>query len=75
MYLALGARNPSQAMLVTSLMCPAATFYAITSFLSAHTLGPFLVVAVTYGFAVRPCCEPALFEFDVATGRTSSADE
>jgi hypothetical protein len=75
LYLALGARNPSQALLVTSLICPAATFYAITSFLLGHTLGPFLVVAATYGFAVMSMLQPALFEFDVATGRTSSADE
>jgi hypothetical protein len=73
--MALGARNASQAILVTSLICPAATFYAITSFLLGYTLGPFLVVAATYGFAVTAMLLPALFEFDVATGRTSSADE
>ena len=72
LYLALGARNPSQALLVTSLVCPAATFYAITSFLLGYTLGPFLVVVATYGFAVMSMLQPALFEFDVATGRTSS---
>jgi hypothetical protein len=75
LYLALGARNPSQALLVTALTCPAATFYAITSFLLGHTLGPFLVVMATYGFAVMSMLQPALFEFDVATGRNSSAGE
>ncbi len=71
LYLALGARNPSIAILVASLLCPAATFYAITSFLLDHTLGPFLVVLFTYGFATAAMLVPAIFEFDVATGRTT----
>jgi ABC-type transport system involved in multi-copper enzyme maturation permease subunit len=75
LYLALGGRNPSQAILVTALACPAATFYAITSYLLGYTLGPFLVVLLTYGFAIAAMLRPALNEFDVATGRTSSGDE
>ena len=71
LYVALGARNPSVAILVASLLCPAATFYAITSFLLDHTLGPFLVVLFTYGFATAAMLVPAIFEFDVATGRTT----
>jgi ABC-type transport system involved in multi-copper enzyme maturation permease subunit len=71
LYLALGARNPSIAIFVASLLCPAATFYAITSFLLDHTLGPFLVVLFTYGFATAAMLVPAIFEFDVATGRTT----
>jgi ABC-type transport system involved in multi-copper enzyme maturation permease subunit len=71
LYVALGARNPSLAILVASLLCPAATFYAITSFLLDHTLGPFLVVLFTYGFATAAMLVPAIFEFDVATGRTT----
>jgi len=71
LYIALGARNPSLAILVASLLCPAATFYAITSFLLNHTLGPFLVVLFTYGFAIAAMLVPAIFEFDVATGRTT----
>ena len=56
---------------MASLLCPAATFYAITSFLLDHTLGPFLVVLFTYGFATAAMLVPAIFEFDVATGRTT----
>ena len=72
LYVALGARNPSVAILVTSLVCPAATFYAITSFLLGYTLGPFLVVLAIYGFAIASMMVPAVYEFDVATGRTTS---
>ena len=49
---------------------PFATFYALTSFLNHQTLGVFLVVAVTYGFTTAAMLIPALYEFDVATGRT-----
>jgi hypothetical protein len=75
LYLALGARNPSVAILITSLLMPVATFYAITSFLLGHTLGPFLVVFAIYGFAIAAMMVPAVYEFDVATGRTTSDAE
>jgi ABC-type transport system involved in multi-copper enzyme maturation permease subunit len=71
LYLALGARNPSTAIAVASLACPFAMFYAITSFLLGQTLGVFLVVAGAYGFATAAMLVPALYEFDVATGRTT----
>ena len=74
LYVALGARNPSPAIALASLLCPFATFYAITSFLLNYTLAVFLVTAGTYGFATLAMLVPAIYEFDVATGRTT-ADE
>lgn len=71
LYVALGARTPSTAIGVASLLCPFATFYAITSFLLNYTLGVFLVTAAMYGFATAAMLIPAIYEFDVATGRTT----
>jgi ABC-type Na+ efflux pump permease subunit len=75
LYVALGFRNPSSAIALASILCPFATFYAMTSYLLDYTLAVFLVVAVTYGFATAAMLIPALFEFDVATGRTTVAEE
>ena len=71
LYVALGARNPSTAIGVASFLCPFATFYAITSFLLDYTLGVFLVTAAAYGFTTAAMLIPAVYEFDVATGRTT----
>lgn len=75
LYVALGSRNPSPAIQAASFILPIATFYAITSFLLEYTLGPFLVIVATYAFTTAAMLVPAIFEFDVATGRTTSADE
>ncbi len=72
LYIALGARNPSTAIGVASFLCPLATFYAITSFLLDYTLGVFLVTAAAYGFTTAAMLIPAVYEFDVATGRTTA---
>jgi len=74
LYVALGARNPSAAIGLASFLCPLATFYAITSFLLHQTLAVFLVTAAAYGFMTAALLVPAIYEFDVATGRTT-ADE
>jgi hypothetical protein len=74
LYVVLGMRNPSTAIGVASFLCPVATFYAITSFLLASTLGVFLAVTITYGFMTAAMLVPAIYEFDVATGR-SAVDE
>ncbi|MBN1908153.1 MAG: ABC transporter permease subunit [Pirellulales bacterium] len=74
LYVALGARNPSTAIGIASFLCPFATFYAITSFLLNYTLAVFLVTAVTYGFTTASMLVPAIYEFDVATGRTTLED-
>ena len=71
LYVALGGRNPSAAIGVASFACPFATFYAITSFLLGHTLAVFLVAAAAYGFTTAAMLVPAIYEFDVATGRTT----
>ena len=67
----LGRRNPSTAIGVASFLCPFATFYAITSFFLDYTLGVFLVMAAAYGFTTAAMLIPAIYEFDVATGRTA----
>ncbi len=72
LYVALGVRNPSTAIAVASFLCPLATFYAVTSALLGATLGVFLVVVAAYGFATAAMLVPAVYEFDVATGRPTS---
>ena len=75
LYAALGSRNPSVAIGVASVVAPIATFWAITSFLLQYTLSVFLVIVATYGFATAAMLVPAIFEFDVATGRTAGGEE
>ena len=75
LYAALGSRNPSVAIGVASVVTPIATFWAITSFLLQYTLSVFLVTVATYGFATAAMLVPAIFEFDVATGRTAGGEE
>src|SRR5690606_11005734 len=77
LYLALGSRNPSAAIGLASGLCPFATFYAITSSLiePPQTLGVFLIITLTYGFTTAAMLIPAIYEFDVATGRTTAAEE
>ena len=71
LYVALGARNPSTAIGVAAFLCPFATFYAITSFLLDYTLAVLLVTVAAYGFTTAAMLVPAIYEFDVATGRTT----
>ena len=71
LFAALGARNPSQAIGLASLLLPVLTFVAITGFLQGDTLGVFLIVDFTYGLTTAAMLVPAISEFDVATGRTT----
>lgn len=71
LYLALGARNPSNAIAVASFVCPLATFYALTSLFLGQTHLAFLAITGAYGFATAAMLIPAVDEFDLATGRTS----
>lgn len=71
LYVALGVRNPSPAIGIASFLCPMLTFVAITNFRLGQTLGVFLVTAAAYGFATAAMLVPAIYEFDVATGRTT----
>lgn len=72
MALAIGHRNPSNAIFASSLLTPFATFYVITSFLLGEYASAFIVAIVTYSFATATMLVPAVDEFDVATGRTTS---
>ncbi len=71
LYVVLGLRNPSTAIGVASFLCPFATFYAITSYLLGATLAVFLSMVAAYGFTTAAMLVPAIYEFDVATGRTT----
>jgi ABC-type transport system involved in multi-copper enzyme maturation permease subunit len=75
LYAALGLRNPSPAIFLAAVTCPAATFVALTSYLNGQTLGVFLIATLCYGFATATMLIPALYEFDVAAGRTTDAGE
>ena len=75
LYVTLGVRNPSSAIAAASLLCPFATFYALTSFLLGHHLAVFLVTAGMYGFTTASLLIPAIYEFDVAAGRTTTHEE
>jgi len=72
LYITLGYRNPSPAIQVASLLLPFATFYSITSYLLQHYLAVFLVSAMTYGFTTAAMMVPALYEFDIAMGRSKT---
>jgi ABC-type transport system involved in multi-copper enzyme maturation permease subunit len=71
LYVVLGVRNPSPAIGVASFLCPFATFYAITSYLLGAMLAVFLAMVAAYGFTTAAMLIPAIYEFDVATGRTT----
>lgn len=74
LYVVLGARNPSAAIGLASFLCPFATFYAITSYLLESTLAMFFAIVIAYGFTTIAMLVPAIFEFDIATGRTTVED-
>jgi len=75
LFMALGSRNPSNAIGVVSMATPFATFYVITSYLQGSFGAAFLVAVATYGFATAAMLIPALDEFDVATGRSTGDNE
>jgi hypothetical protein len=65
--------------LIASIVCPLSVLYTVMSALvakpgseeSADPIVPFLVVVLSFGFAVTAMLVPLLSEFDVALGRTS----
>lgn len=71
LYLALGVRNPSNAIALASFACPLATFYAFTSLFLGQTHLVFVTIVAAYSFATAAMLIPAIDEFDVATGRTT----
>ena len=76
LYAVLGVRNPSTAIGVASFLCPFATFYAITSYLMdpPAPLAALLATSAAYGFTTAAMLVPAICEFDVATGRTTTEE-
>ncbi len=74
LFFALGRRNPSPAIWWASMLAPFATFYVISTFLQLSYGAAALVTILMYGFATATLLIPALFEFDVATGRTTARD-
>jgi hypothetical protein len=75
LFVALGIRNASSAIGWASLLLPFFTFLAITNFLVDHLATAFLVTAGIYGFTTAAMLVPALYEFDIAMGRTKLAGE
>jgi ABC-type transport system involved in multi-copper enzyme maturation permease subunit len=75
MYVALGWRNPSSALGWASGTTPFLTFFIITSFLLGNFGTVFLLTVCTYGFATAAMLVPAIYVFDVATGRTTAQEE
>ncbi|MDA1163585.1 MAG: ABC transporter permease [Planctomycetota bacterium] len=65
-------RNPSPALWMAGGLLPVLTFYAITTFLLNGTLGVCLSIAAAYGFTTLAMLVPAVSEFDVALGRSTS---
>jgi len=76
LYLALGSRNPSPAITISSFMLPFLTYFAITSFiLRDQELTVFSVVSLSYAFATAAMIIPALSEFDFAFGGSRNSNE
>lgn len=76
LYLAIGNRNPSPAITLTSFLLPFLTFFAITSFiLRDQELTVFSTVVISYAFATAAMLIPALSEFEFAFGRGKMQQE
>jgi hypothetical protein len=74
LYCALGAHNSSKAIAWASMLAPFATFYVISTYLQGNYGAAALVTVAMYGFATAALLIPAVYEFDVATGRTTAKD-
>jgi ABC-type transport system involved in multi-copper enzyme maturation permease subunit len=68
----LGAKNPSQAIALVSLLTPFWTFYCIISLVNGDIMATFFVSFGIYGFALAAMIIPAIGDFDIALGRTSA---
>lgn len=64
-------RNPSMALLLSAMLLPFLTFYAVTEFLRGGTAGVAFWISAAYGFSVAAMLIPAVSEFDAALGRTT----
>lgn len=72
LYGSLGARNPSQAIGLVSLLTPFWSFFCIISLLRGDVFAAFLFSAGIYGFALLAMLIPAVSDFDIALGRTNA---
>ena len=68
----LGAKNPSRAIALVSMLTPFWSFYCIISLINGETMAAFLVSMGVYGFALLAMLVPAVSDFDIALGRTSA---
>jgi len=75
LWVALGHRNRSLALLTTAFVVPIATFHAITTFLLGDGLPVFVVTVLAYGFGTVAMLIPAISHFDMEIGRRSGADD
>ncbi|MEZ6060189.1 MAG: ABC transporter permease [Planctomycetaceae bacterium] len=72
LYSSLTHKNPSSALTMAAALLPFLTFYAITEFLMAGSLGVCLAICFAYGFATIAMLIPSISDFDVALGRTTN---
>lgn len=75
LYAALNWRLRSNALTLVAGLAPLTTFIAITSYLLGNYGTVFLLATGTYGFATLAMLVPAIYVFDVATGRTTAREE
>lgn len=70
LFAALGSRNPSSAIFVSSFLLPLVTFYAITQFLLQRDHS-FVLLAILagYGFTMAAMLVPVISEFEVSLDR------
>ncbi len=68
----LGAKNPSRAIALVSLLTPFWTFYCVISLLNGDIMAAFIFSCGIYGFALLAMLVPAVSDFDIALGRTSA---
>jgi hypothetical protein len=68
----LGAKNPSRAIALVSLLTPFWSFYCIISLINGDILAAFLFSVGIYGFALLAMLVPSVSDFDIALGRTNA---
>jgi hypothetical protein len=75
LYVALNWRLRSSALTIVAGTAPLATIIAITSYLVGNYGAVFLLTICMYGFATWAMLVPAIYVFDVETGRTTAREE
>jgi ABC-type transport system involved in multi-copper enzyme maturation permease subunit len=68
----LGAKNPSRAIALVSMLTPFWSFYCIISLIRGDVMAAFLFSCGVYGFALLAMLVPAVSDFDIALGRTNA---